>query len=169
MKSVLINHLRVWLKNCMEKKSLKKGLISFGVGFVCFGFMSEHVHLVKSLTDSLPEHYFIQLPKFTPKKGDLTIVYNQFYGGRLIKQIIGQAGDHITTDAVGDLWVGKKLIGKVYSQTGSAKTLTRTKDQVIPEGQVFLYSPHPKSFDSRYQEVGLVPVEALEGLVFAIA
>jgi hypothetical protein len=40
---------------------------------------------------------------------------------------------------------------------------------VIPEGQVFLYSPHPKSFDSRYQEVGLVQVSDLEGTAIAIA
>ena len=133
-----------------------------------FGFISEQVHFIKSLTDSLPEHYFLQLTKFSPSKGDLTIVYNPFYGGRLIKKIIGQAGDQITTDAVGDLWVGQKLVGKVYPQTAEGKKLNRTRDQVIPEGQVFLYSPHPKSFDSRYLEVGLVPVADLEGLVIAI-
>jgi conjugal transfer pilin signal peptidase TrbI len=70
---------------------------------------------------------------------------------------------------VGDLWVGQKLVGKVYPQTGEGKKLTRTRDQVIPEGQVFLYSPHPKSFDSRYQEVGLVQVNELEGTAIAIA
>ena len=168
MNNVFINDLRVRLKRCMGKKSIKKGLISFGIGFVVFGFISEQVHFIKSFTDSLPEHYFLQLTKFSPTKGDLTIVHNQFYGGRLIKKIIGQAGDYITTDAVGDLWVGDKLVGKVYPQTGEGKKLNRTKDQVIPEGQVFLYSPHPKSFDSRYLEVGLVPVAALEGLVIAI-
>jgi type IV secretory pathway protease TraF len=168
MSNVFINHLRVRLRRCRIKKSIKKGLISFGVGFVVCGFISEQVRFIKSPTDSLPEHYFVQLTKFTPTKGDLTIVHNQFYGGSLIKKIIGQAGDRISTDAVGDLWVGQKLVGKVYPQTGEGKKLTRTKDQVIPEGEVFLYSPHPKSFDSRYQEVGLVPVVALEGLVIAI-
>ena len=138
MRNVFINNLRVRLKRCMGKKSIKKGLISFGIGFVFFGFISEQVHFIKSLTDSLPEHYFVQLPKLTPKVGDLTIVYNPFYGGRLIKKIIGQAGDQITTDAVGDLWVGQKLVGKVYPQTAEGKKLNRTRDQVIPEGQVFL-------------------------------
>lgn len=168
MRNVFINNLRVRLKRCMGKKSIKKGLISFEIGFVFFGFISEQVHFIKSFTDSLPEHYFLQLTKFSPTKGDLTIVHNQFYGGRLIKKILGHAGDRISTDAMGNLWVGQKLVGKVYPQTGEGKKLTRVKDQVIPEGQVFLYSPHPKSFDSRYQEVGLVPVAALEGLVIAI-
>jgi type IV secretory pathway protease TraF len=51
----------------------------------------------------------------------------------------------------------------------SGNGITPTQDQVIPEGQVFLYSPHPKSFDSRYQEVGLVQVSDLEGTAIAIA
>ena len=168
MSKVFINHMRARLKRCMTKKSIKKGLISFGVGFGVFGFISEQIHFIKSLTDSLPEHYFVQLTKCTPTKGDLTVVNNQFYGGRLIKKIIGQAGDHISTDAGGDLWVGKEFVGKVYPQTGEGKKLTRTKDQVIPKDHVFLYSPHPKSFDSRYLEVGLAPVKALEGLVIGI-
>jgi|LakMenEpi03Aug12_release.lakeMendotaPanAssembly.Ray.scaffolds.fasta_scaffold27821_7 hypothetical protein len=168
MRGVFINNMRVRLKRCMAMKSIRRGAIGFGIGFVFFGFISEQVHFIKSLTDSLPEHYFLQLTKFSPSKGDLTIVYNPFYGGRLIKKIIGQAGDKITTDAVGDLWVGQKLVGKVYPQTAEGKKLNRTRDQVIPEGQVFLYSPHPKSFDSRYLEVVLVPVAALEGLVIAI-
>jgi conjugal transfer pilin signal peptidase TrbI len=169
MKKPFINHMRFRLKRCFETKSLKRGVISFAVGFGVFGFFSEQIHFIKSLTDSLPEHYFVQLPKRTPKIGDLTVVNNQFYGGRLIKKIIGQAGDQVSTDTNGDLWVGKQLVGKVYPQTGDGRNLTPTQDQVIPEGQVFLYSPHPKSFDSRYQEVGLVQVNELEGTAIAIA
>jgi conjugal transfer pilin signal peptidase TrbI len=153
----------------MTKKSIKKGVISFVIGFGGFGFLSEQVHFIKSRTDSLPQHYFIQLPKVKPKIGDLTLVSNQFYNGRLIKKIIGQGGDQISTDTNGDLWVGQQHVGKVYSKTADGRKLNPTKDQVIPKGKVFLYSPHPKSFDSRYQQVGLVSVHDLEGLVVAIA
>lgn len=169
MKTPFINHMRVRLRHCFEKKSLKKGVISFVVGFGAFGFFSEQVHFIKSLTDSLPQHYFVQLPKVPPKKGDLTVVNNPFYGGRLIKKIIGQAGDQVSTDTSGDLWVGKQFVGKVYPQTGDGRKLTPTQPQIIPKGQVFLYSPHPKSFDSRYQEVGLVHISDLEGTAIAIA
>lgn len=168
MKIPFINHLRIRLKRCMTKPSLKKGLMSFVVGFGVFGFLSERIHFIKSLTDSLPQHYFVHLPKMTPQVGDLTLVRNQFYGSCLIKKIIGQGGDRIRTDARGELWVGQQRVGKVYPQTGDGRKLTPTQSQVIPEGRVFLYSPHPKSFDSRYQEVGLVSVSDLEGLVIAI-
>lgn len=168
MKAPFINQRRFRLRHCFKKQSIKKGLISFLIGFGVFGFIAEQMHFIKSHTDSLPQHTFIQFPKITPEVGDLTLVSNQFYKGRLIKKIIGQGGDRIKTDTSGNLWVGQQLVGKVYPQTGDGRKLTPIKDQIIPKGKVFLYSPHPKSFDSRYQEVGLVSLGDLEGLVIAI-
>lgn len=149
-------------------KNLKKCLCSFVIAFACFGLFAEHVHFIKSYTDSLPEHYFIQLPKVAPKKGDLTIVYNSFYKGRLIKRIIGQGGDQINSDTSGNLWVGGVCVGKVYNQTATGEKLEPLPNQVIPQDKVFLYAPHPKSFDSRYAQVGLVSVNELEGQIIAI-
>jgi conjugal transfer pilin signal peptidase TrbI len=168
MNKELINPMRIRLKACFKKSSLKKGVISFAGVFVMVGMVSEQVHVIKSSTDSLPKHYFVQLTQITPKKGDCTVVYNPFYGGRLIKKILGAGGDRIHTDASGELWVGQKRVGKVYPQTGDGRKLTPIPNQVIPEGQVFLYSPHPKSLDSRYQEVGLVPMSECEGIAIGI-
>mgnify|MGYP002145431658 FL=1 len=158
----------------LDKASLKKGFWGFIIAFISFGIFSEHVHLIKSPTDSLREHYFIQFPKVTPKKGDLTVVYNGWYNGKIIKRIIGTAGDQISTDGHGNIFINQAKIGQAHERsefTGKGNmivTLTTIQPQVIPEGRVFLYSPHPQSFDSRYLEVGLVPVEDLEGKVFAI-
>ncbi|MFM7857631.1 MAG: S26 family signal peptidase [Flammeovirgaceae bacterium] len=38
----------------------------------------------------------------------------------------------------------------------------------MPKGFVFLYAPHAKSFDSRYAQVGLVPVNQLQGRLKAL-
>ena len=103
-----------------------------------------------------------------PKKGDLTLVYNQFYGRRLIKKIIGHEGDRLHQDRRGNLWVGGYLVGKVYPQTAKGQKFTPTPDQVIPKGRVFFHSPHPQSFDSRFQEVGLVHANDLEGRLIAV-
>jgi len=153
-----------------DKANLKKGLWSFAIAFISFGMLSEHVHFIKSLTDSLPQHYFVQFPKVTPKKGDLTVVYNGFYKGKIIKRIIGVAGDQISTDGHGNIFINQQKIGRAHEHTNiqSGLSLTTIKSQIIPEGRVFLHSPHPRSFDSRYQEVGLVPVSDLEGKVVAI-
>ena len=160
----------------LDKANLKKGLWGFAIAFISFGIFSEHVHFIKSTTDSLPQHYFVQLPKVAPKKGDLTVVYNGWYKGKIIKRIIGVAGDQISTDGHGNIFINQQKIGRSHERSefggqggmqGSV-TLTTIKPQVIPNGKVFLHSPHPKSFDSRYQEVGLVPVSNLEGKVVAI-
>lgn len=176
-----VTSMRVRLKNLKPSKTnlkanLKNGLWSFVISFASFGWLSEHVHLIKSNTDSLPQHYFIQLPKVTPKKGDLTVVYNGWYNGKIIKRIIGTSGDQISTDGHGNIFINQEKIGRAHERSEFGRhggmqgsvTLTTIKPQVIPEGRVFLYSPHPQSFDSRYQEVGLVRVEDLEGKVFAI-
>lgn len=162
---------RANFKNLIHQRAnLKKGLWSFGIAFISFGIFSEHVHFIKSPTDSLPQRYFVQFPKFTPKKGDLTVVYNGFYKGKIIKRIIGVAGDQISTDGHGNIFINQQKIGRTHEHTNmqSGLTLTTIKPQVIPNGKVFLHSPHPRSFDSRYQEVGLVPVSDLEGKVLGI-
>lgn len=157
-------------KVSFSKATLNRGLKGFLITFISFGIFSEYVHFIKSPTDSLPEHYFIQFPKITPKKGDLTVVYNGWYQGKIIKRIIGVAGDQITTDSEGNIFINQQKVGKAKEFTDLERglTLTAIKPQIIPEGRVFLHSSHPQSFDSRYQEVGLVDVEDLEGLVIAI-
>ena len=161
----------------LDKANLKKGLWSFAITFISIGIFSEHVHFIKSPTDSLPQRYFVQFPNVTPKKGDLTVVYNGFYKGKIIKRIIGTAGDQVSTDARGNIFINQEKVGKVCERTEfcatqtdgkDAITLTAIKPQVIPEGRVFLHSTHPKSFDSRYSEVGLVAVSDLEGKVVGI-
>lgn len=154
----------------VTKATLKRGLTGFLIAFIGCGIFSENVHFIKSPTDSLPEHYFVQLSKVTPKKGDLTIVYNGFYKGKIIKRIIGIQGDQITRDANSNIFINQQKVGraKSYTDLKTGLTLTAINPQTIPEGRVFLFSSHPKSFDSRYQEVGLVRVEDLEGKVLAI-
>lgn len=150
------------------RASFKQGIIWFCLTFFSFGLFAEHMRFIKSYTDSLPQHYFLQLVSKSPKKRDLTLAYNDFYQGNLIKQIIGIAGDHVWYDQEQRLWVNDQCVGSCRSHTDSGKELTPISAQVIPEGYVFLYAPHSESFDSRYQEVGLVPVNQLQGKLIAL-
>ena len=50
-------------------------------------------------------------------------------------------------------------------ETSDGRRLYATPAQTIPKEYVFLYSGHIQSFDSRYQELGLVPLSKLQGLV----
>ena len=116
----------------------------------------------------MPEHYFVHFPHVKPKRGDITLVYNTFYQGNLIKRIIGEEGDKIAYDKQGEIWVGNKRVGKVYSTTRDGRPLQPIRPVIIPKGYVFLYAPHPRSFDSRYVEVGLVHRQQLQGRLLAV-
>lgn len=157
-----------WLKPCFTKTSLKKGIKAFMLTFLGMGFFCEHVHFIKSTTNSMPEHYFVHFPRIKPKRGDITLVYNSFYQGNLIKRIIGEEGDKIVYDLHGEIWVGNKRVGKVYPTTRDGRPLQPIRPVIIPKGYVFLYAPHPKSFDSRYVEVGLVHRHQLQGRLIAV-
>ena len=69
MSNGLINHLYYRLHKCFQRRSIKRGIIGFVIAFVGFGVFFEQVHFIKSSTDSLPQHYFVQLTKVTQKKG----------------------------------------------------------------------------------------------------
>ncbi len=157
------------LKPCFAKSSLKQGGKAFVLTFLSVGFFSEQVHFIKSTTHSMPEHYFIHFPHVKPKRGDITLVYNRFYQGNLIKRIIGVEGDKIFYDKHGEVWVGNKRVGTVYPTTRDGTSLKSIQPMIIPKGYVFLYAPHPRSFDSRYAEVGLAHRHQLQGRLLAVA
>src|ERR1041385_3627722 len=81
-----------------------KGFISTLVGFGLTALAKDHVCLVYSETDSLPYHYFLKLKKRTPQKGEYTIIESQWYGGKVIKEIVGEVDDEITHEGDGSIW-----------------------------------------------------------------
>ena len=140
-----------------------RGCFAFGVTFCSFSVLAEYVHVVVNKTDSLPIRTFIHLKRQLPKKGDYTLVSSAWYNGRLIKQVLAEAGEKITYDSKGILYVGRQKIGVPKTQSKDGRELTPIAPQVIPDGYVFLYAPHNESFDSRYAELGLVKKSALQG------
>jgi type IV secretory pathway protease TraF len=65
-----------------------------------------------------------------------------------------------------EVFVDGHLIGvaKAYSKK-QQKLHAITSDIVIPEHKVFAYTPHKDSFDSRYQEIGLIDEKDIVGTV----
>ncbi len=79
------------------------------------------------------------------------------------KQVVGGPGDRIRV--VGrTVWVGSQRIGDAMTKTRDGRPLTIVAECTIPSGFLFAKGEHSASFDSRYQESGLVPVDAVIGV-----
>lgn len=162
---------------------LIKGLGAFFASLIIVSAVLDQVTIVYSPSDSLPYRTFLELKRIKPQLGQYAYFEcssqtrlsqtslsqtSLWYGGRVIKQIVGKAGDRITYDAQGNLWVGEQKIGKAKTQARDGRRLTPIKAGIIPQGMVFMKGEHERSFDSRYEEMGLIPETALGGRVFGI-
>lgn len=86
---------------------------------------------------------------------------------RVAKIIVGLAHDSLVIRA-DEIYVNHILRGKIQKQSPSGSKLTPISTQVIPEGYVFVWSPHELSYDSRYEEFGLIPVHTIEDALWPL-
>lgn len=99
-------------------------------------------------------------------KGDIVLITEHttaLYKGRnFAKRVVGLPGDRI--ELAGDqLYVAGQANLKVHEKSLSGKDLHPTNAQEIPAGYIFVAGDHDRSFDSRYQEFGLVPLDKVWG------
>ena len=145
-----------------------KGLVVFFVSLVVVTTVLDQVTVVYSPSDSLPYRTFLELKRIKPQLGQYAYFESPWYGGRVIKKIVGREGDKLSYDAQGNLWVGNQKIGKAITQSKEGRLLTPIKAGIIPQGMVFVEGEHERSFDSRYEELGLIPETALGGRVLGL-
>lgn len=110
-----------------------------------------------SLTDSIPYRFFLNVRLDTHKPlryGDYGVFFNETFSIPLIKQVKGLPGDILEVKE-GQVWI-KHYLGPLYLTTLQNEPLTPISSSIIPEGKVFMAGDHPRSIDSRYEEVGLV-------------
>lgn len=161
------------------KNSLIKGLCCFLVVLGLILLLSTQVSLVYSQSNSLPYHLFLNLKHLTPNKGQYTCFHSPWYGGQVIKKVISTEGDILTYDKDGNLWlvifereskfqVKRLKIGKHKEFAKDGRKLTPIKSGFIPKGKVFVLGEHERSFDSRYQELGLILTKDLRGRLIAL-
>jgi len=144
--------------------SLSCLLGTFGIiGYANVGFLH-------SQSDSMaPYHTFLHLKLKEPQKGDYTVVPGKIYGMPLIKKITGTAGDEILYKDGSNLFVGGQLIAQnLQAKQIEHIKLTPIQAQTISKDKVFVSSINKLSFDSRYQELGLIEVKELKGQVIPL-
>lgn len=145
-----------------------KGGYCFVMTFLCVAVFQTQVHFLISETDSQPAHYFLAFPKIRPQLNDYTVVYSPWLQQKIVKKIIGVAGDFIWFNQQWECFVDENRVGSFERVASDGRPLTPIESQTIPEGRVFLYGPHSRSFDSRYQELGLVRSSDLQGKVIPL-
>ncbi len=160
--------LNKWMHALRDRKEWLKGVFTFSASILFVGALSTQCHFLVSETESLPQHYFLVFPHLKAKLHDYTVVHRPWYGGKIIKKIMGQAGDRLKWDEQGDLWVNDFKIGAAYKKSSDHRALRPIITQVIPNHYVFLWGPHPRSFDSRYQECDLIKQSELGGWVIPL-
>lgn len=88
-------------------------------------------------------------------------------GDGFVKYLIGLPGDRI--EVQGDQVIlqtapGRRLdMGRCKPATRHGVPLVPIRPQVIPEGYVYMWAPHLDALDSRYELMGLVPMNAIVG------
>jgi len=137
------------------------GILGLGL-VVCFEGVTRFTSLALNQSDSLPQKVFLILKGKELSRGHYLSFENSWFKAPLIKQVIGIEGDKIITDEQGEIWIARK-VGKPLSHSKDGKILHPITPGIIPKNYVFAYAPHPRSFDSRYQEVGLIQVDQILG------
>lgn len=145
--------------------------LSLLAGIVTLGWLlSPMVTVGFNITHSLDGFVFVILKNVKPEKGDLAAFYpppNDFFKRHyFVKRIVGVAGDTVIREGrrfTIDNGHTRLLVGeaKRYSQKGIK--LRAAKGGTIPDGYVFVATPHKDSFDSRYAQVGWIAERSIFG------
>ncbi|MDI9335456.1 MAG: S26 family signal peptidase [Gammaproteobacteria bacterium] len=120
------------------------------------------INATNSLSDRL---FWLTPPPATWHDQDYAVFIwaeDYFYprGSLFIKQIMGVPGDKV--DMIGSkFYINGKYMGELLPETSGQKPLEAGPTGVIPTNFYFVYAPHPKSLDSRYQAVGWLSKNAL--------
>lgn len=137
--------------------------------------------IVFSISTSSPHYGFFRLPLFlhTDKlqKGSWVLFTPEFVETKLelpkatipfAKQIKGIAGDKITVSTDREVSVAGHNIGRAKTHTQLGREVTPIAEGVIPAGYLFVAGTSPDSRDSRYEEVGLIPISIIDAVLFPL-
>jgi len=150
-------------------------LLAIGAATTALGCLGAS-HLIWNRTASLPLGLYLRSSKERACEGELValrvppsvrpLVHDRRYlpdGSLLIKPVAAVAGDVVCTRR-GVLTINGAPFGPVLSRDSLGRALPVYEGcGALPQGQVFLASHHPGSFDSR--SFGPVDIHALKGSV----
>ena len=119
------------------------------------------------LSPSIHGHFFIVIRHATWRRGDLVafIPSKTRYGEGTswwMKYVMGVSGDDVVVQG-NRIWVHGYDCGVMQDKAYDGQKLIWQKSRRIPPGFVFVWGTNPRSFDSRYQQVGLIHETSILG------
>ena len=155
---------KIWI----QRRIHKTFFLILSVLILVVGLLISYTTLAFNRTESLPYRFFLIIHNNpTLEIGALIAFQHPVLKQTTIKRIAGLPGDRLEIKDT-HVWINEVCLGPVLSNTRDGNPLTPINSQIIPEGCVFAYSPHPKSFDSRYAQVGLVHETQIQGTAYGL-
>ncbi len=119
------------------------------------------------LSPSISGHLFLVIRGAPWQRGDLVafVAPKTRYGEGVswwMKYAMGIPGDKIVVRG-NKIWVHGYYCGVMQDKAYDGKELSWQKSMLIPPGFVFVWGTHRRSFDSRYQQVGLINETSILG------
>ncbi len=154
----------------------KKIKITFVVSIITLGliiFLTKGYLIVINKSDSLPLRWaLIKKGVFPAKKGEIFAFFTDgggFYKKKkvFVKKLASRFGSVIEVE--GDrVFVDGKYIGNIRQHSSSGKRINVNNQKIVKKRQYFAFADHPRSFDSRYKEIGLINEKNIIGTAIFI-
>jgi conjugal transfer pilin signal peptidase TrbI len=134
--------------------------------------LSNHFGIVINLSKSLPQKVWIIHLHKIPKRGDYVVFKAPPQTGlspkiTLLKQVRGVPGD-VVQNLYGHFFINNEYIAQAKSHSLKGEPLEPGFEGRLKEGEYYVHSPHPDSFDSRYAAMGLIHGDTIVGVAYAL-
>lgn len=152
----------------MKRNQMKRWLW-IGCFFSTLILISQCLIIRWNRSHSLPGRMFIGTSwTVTPQRGDMISFDHPTFPAPLAKIVVGVAGDKVT------IINGRVLINGVDrgiildKSPRSGNPLTPIVPGLISDDYVYVWAPHPESFDSRYADIGLIHISRIKERLWCV-
>ena len=159
----------------MRGKKLKRKIIVLGLGLIVAIYAStqmigQWIKIGINSSDSIPGTVFLIVKGSKLKRNDMAAFYppeNPYYKTWFVKYVAGVPGDSVSSLG-SSFYINGRFIGNAKDHAKDGSVLHPSAPGIITKDHYFVWTPHKDSYDSRYQDIGLVPVDRVIGRAIRI-